>query len=195
MIRLDLSASVDDLEQIIALQKLNRTPVVAEQDWATQGFVTMEYTVQQLLEMAGGYQHIVARAGVQVIGYALVMQKECRAAFPALEDMFAHADACVVNGKPMRDTPYFVMGQVCVAQAFRGQGVFRRLYQALSGRMRADFALVVTEVSVRNVRSMRAHEKIGFRNIRPADDPAAQWRTMVWDWIEAPQVMQGDLDP
>ena len=57
---------------------------------------------------------------------------------------------------------YILMGQVCVAKDYRGQGVFEGLYRKMQERMAPYFDLIVTEISERNARSLRAHEKVGF---------------------------------
>nr|ADU90704.1 putative acetyltransferase [Collimonas sp. MPS11E8] len=178
----ELSDKADELEQIVELQRVNRLDVVAADLRDTEGFVTMEYTVPELQLMRGRYRHAVAKADDAVAGYALVMLKECRGVFPFLEDMFRAAEATLSKGRPLRANSYFFMGQICVGQAFRGLGVFRKLYETLRSQMRADFDFVVTEVSVHNVRSMRAHLRVGFRDITDAGADASEWRVLAWDW-------------
>lgn len=182
MIKLELSEKVGELEQIVALQRLNRPGAVTADERDTEGFVTMEYTVRELQLMRGGYRHVVAKSDDAVIGYALVMLTESRASFPFLETMFRDAEAAVFNDKPMRENSYFVMGQICVGREFRGMGVFRKLYETLRMQMHADFDFVVTEVSVHNARSMRAHQRVGFREITNVHADASEWRVIVWDW-------------
>lgn len=182
MITMELSDKLEELEQIVALQRLNRLDAVAAEVRATEGFVTMDYTVRELQLMRGGYRHVVAKCNGAVIGYALVMLKDCRASFPFLDSMFQDAETAVFEGTPLRDKNYFFMGQICVGHAFRGQGIFRKLYQTLCMQMRADFDCVVTEVSVHNARSMRAHQRAGFKEIANEHADAAEWRVIVWDW-------------
>ncbi|AMP05083.1 GNAT family N-acetyltransferase [Collimonas pratensis] len=182
MITLELSDKVNELEQIVALQRLNRLDAVTADVRATEGFVTMEYTVRELQLMRGEYRHVVAKCDGAVIAYALVMLKDCRASFPFLDTMFRDAETAVFKGMQLREKSYFFMGQICVGQAFRGQGIFRKLYQMLCMQMRADFDCVVTEVSVHNARSMRAHQRVGFKEIVNEHADATEWRVIVWDW-------------
>ena len=70
------------------------------------------------------------------------------------------------------------MGQVCLADGYRGQGVFRGLYHTLREEMRHDFDFVATDVSRRNLRSMHAHAAIGFKEI----NQGSPWQVIVWDW-------------
>lgn len=175
MVRVELSDAAGDLEQIIALQRLNHAHMVAAESLSTEGFVTMAYTVPELQRMCGRYRHVVAKSEGQVVGYALVMLKESRQDFPFLDGVFAEAEA-IAAGRT-----WFVMGQVCIDHSFRGQGIFRRLYHGLREQMRADFDMVVTEVSTRNARSMGAHLGVGFRDLTKAG-PVSEWRVIGWDW-------------
>jgi GNAT superfamily N-acetyltransferase len=182
MITLELSDKTRDLERIVELQRLNLLDTLTGDLRESEGFVTMKYTVQELQLMRGDYRHVVAKFDDVVIGYALVMVKECRASFPFLDDMFQHAEVAVFSGHPMQKSAYFFMGQICVDQAFRGKGIFRKLYETLRGQMRADFDFVVTEVSIKNTRSMRAHQKVGFLEITDGSGDASEWRVIAWDW-------------
>jgi RimJ/RimL family protein N-acetyltransferase len=74
------------------------------------------------------------------------------------------------------------MGQVCVAREFRGQGVFDLMYRAHREHLRARYDRSVTEIAVRNVRSMRAHARVGFRVIDRYRDETDDWAIVAWDW-------------
>jgi GNAT superfamily N-acetyltransferase len=160
-----------DLEQILSLQRSNLPGAAPGQE--QQGFVTLEYTVPLLESVCGPYRHVIAKDGERVIGYALVLLPESRQHFPAIGDMFGAVDAWRAPG-----TRYFVMGQVCVAEGYRGQGVFRGLYRKLREEMRDHFDFVATDVSRKNLRSMQAHAAVGFKEI----NQGSPWQVIVWDW-------------
>jgi RimJ/RimL family protein N-acetyltransferase len=86
------------------------------------------------------------------------------------------------QGKQIQDYRFYVMGQICVAESHRGQGVFDGLYNAHKRLLSADFDLCVTEVATRNTRSSRAHERVGFRTIHTYQDHTDVWNVVVWDW-------------
>ncbi len=182
MYQLELTDAPADLERILALQHVYHSSNVASGEWGTQGFLTMAYTLDQLLRMKGPYRHVVARSDGAVVGYALVMLKESAGLFPFLAPMFEVIEASTFNSVALKNSRYFVMGQVCVDRAFRGQGVFRALYQQLKAQMQADFEVVATEVSNQNHRSLAAHQRVGFRAIAGADEAVSPWRVMAWDW-------------
>ena len=162
-----------DYAQVIELQGRNHvdTPGVAG---GGDGFVSLAYTAQILDLVRGPHRHVLARDGAALAGYALVMLREHGAVFPELGPMLAAAD------QALGARPYFVMGQVCVAQPYRGQGIFDGLYHALRAQMSAHFPMVVTEVARANPRSLRAHERVGFRPL--GDDPQSPWVVQAWDW-------------
>jgi hypothetical protein len=62
------------------------------------------------------------------------------------------------------------MGQVCVARAFRGTGVFDGIYQQLRTACSPRFDFVVTETSQRFARSLRAHRRVGFETLHVYPD-------------------------
>jgi GNAT superfamily N-acetyltransferase len=126
---------------------------------------------------------VVAVDGDHVVGYALVMLKEHASSIPMLGHMFDEMDRMKLDGRRLADQRYFVMGQVCVDKDHRGQGVFPALFEELKARMSADFDLVVTEIASRNGRSLKAHEKVGFRYASKYLSPDGEsWEVVSWDW-------------
>jgi hypothetical protein len=77
---------------------------------------------------------------------------------------------------------YYVMGQICVAENYRGQGVFDGLYQKHREKYSSQFDLLITEVSKRNTRSMKAHERVGFKTVHSFRDHTDEWNIILWDW-------------
>lgn len=171
MLTYTTAQSRPDLEQILALQRSNLPGAAPGQE--QQGFVTLQYTVPLLESVCGPYRHVIAKDGGQVVGYTLVLLPEAKEHFPEIEGMYGVVDAWRAPG-----TRYFVMGQVCVAEGYRGQGVFRGLYHKLREEMQPHFDFVATDVSRKNVRSMNAHAGVGFREI----NQGSPWQVIVWDW-------------
>jgi len=91
--------------------------------------------------------------------------------------MFERLDA----NAEVKGRRYYVMGQICVAKAYRGQGVFDRLYAAHREHLRHRFDACVTEISVRNPRSLRAHARVGFEELERYRDAADEWVVVIWD--------------
>ena len=64
-----------------------------------------------------------------------------------------------------------VSGQVCVGEQFRGQGVFDKLRAFYRDAYKTKYKYLLTEISQRNQRSLRAHKRIGFQTIKQYQAP------------------------
>ena len=166
-----------ELEQILELQRANLTRNLGPDEVVSQGFVTVQHTLPILERMHAIAPSIVAKDGDALAGYALVMPIECRFFIPLLEPMFRRLDELGL----FRER-FYVMGQVCVDKRWRGQGIFDLLYDAHRRYLRPSYDCCVTEVSTRNTRSMRAHERVGFTVIERYRDATDEWALLRWDW-------------
>jgi len=172
-----------DLLQIIELQKENLEQSISEEELQAQGFVTVVHELPLLKAMNHPHPHIIAKADGRVIGYALVMLRNFREDIPVLIPMFEEIDRIPYHGTLLGDTSYFVMGQVCVQKAFRGQGVFEGLFDKMRAEYQSHFDYVITQIAERNPRSTRAHEKVGFQVVhRYSMEGVEDWLLVLWDW-------------
>ena len=177
-----LAQSPKELLGILELQCANLKANLSPERAAQAGFVTVEHDLGLLQRMNDLLPQVVAIADNQVVGYALAMAPELRNSIQVLKPMFSTLDDIEYRSQPLSEYDYYVMGQVCIAQAQRGQGLFARLYQKHKEQFAGRFDFVLTEVSTSNGRSMRAHEKTGFRTIHSYIDPTDQWNILLWDW-------------
>ncbi|KAA3639724.1 MAG: GNAT family N-acetyltransferase [Bacteroidetes bacterium] len=175
-------ASVD-FEQMLFLQKANLSEAISEKEKQDQGFVTVRHTKQLLEDMNEQAAHSIAKVDRQVIGYALAMTKSFREKIPILIPMFDMIDSLSFKGKSLANMDYLIMGQVCIAKQYRGQGVFLGLYEGLQRQHAQQFPLIITEVDDENKRSLRAHQKVGFEHLFSYGSPdGTQWELIAWDW-------------
>lgn len=165
MVYFDHAQSVADLQAILALQRENLPGNINEQEALEQGFLTVVHELDVLRDMNTPYGHTVARDEDQIIGYALTMTEAFKARIPVLVPFFDRIQQLAWGNQPITNFRYVLMGQVCVAKPYRGQGVFHGLYRKMQERMAPHFDLILTEISERNTRSLRAHEKVGFQEI------------------------------
>ncbi len=171
-----------ELEQILALQQRNLKPALSADEIRSQGFVTVQHDLTALEQMHAMAPSIVAHHGEDLVAYALTMPREARALAPVLEPMFALFDTLQFRGRPLGQLRFYVMGQICIDKAHRGQGLFERLYHQHRDHFRSLFELIVTEISVRNLRSLRAHERVGFETLHTYRDATDEWAVVAWDW-------------
>lgn len=175
-------SNIGELRQVLALQQLNLKEHISEIEKAEQGFLTLQHDLNTLQAMHQLAPSILIKDGPEVVAYALTMVRECRQLVPDLEPMFALFDRLEWKRKPLNDFRFYVMGQICVAKAYRGQGLFNRLYMSHREIYRDRFDLLLTEISTRNIRSVRAHERIGFKTIHKYRDEIDEWLVVGWDW-------------
>jgi ribosomal protein S18 acetylase RimI-like enzyme len=175
-------ASSADLQAILTLQRQNLKQLVSEDEKQSQGFVTVEHSLDLLQQMHEQAPSILVKEGTQLAGYALVMLTECKELVPELISMFNRFNMLQWKGKLLSEYNYYAMGQICVAKAFRGQGVFDLLYQKHKAVYQDQFDFIITEVSVTNLRSLRAHQRVGFVTIDSYKDHIDEWEVVLWDW-------------
>jgi predicted GNAT family N-acyltransferase len=183
MIHYTGAASEDELLKIIELQRRNLPENLSADEMQREGFVTVKLDLPVLKKISGNYRHIIAKDKDEVAGYCLIMLKEFKNEIPILVPMFDQIDGLQYNNKPLREVGYFVMGQVCIAKEYRGKDLFKGLYHALRDQMQDRFGLVITEVATRNLRSMKAHKKVGFKTLLEYLSPEKEeWALIYWDW-------------
>ncbi|HKO81297.1 MAG TPA: GNAT family N-acetyltransferase [Chitinophagaceae bacterium] len=182
MIQPSLTNTIQDLKQILQLQEENLAKNIDETEIQSQGFVTLRHDLNILEQMHGLAPSIIIKDDDKVVAYALTMLRECRQLIPDLEPMFALIDKLSWCGKPLNDHSFYVMGQVCVAKPYRGQGLFDELYKHHKKIYQSEFDLIITEIATRNQRSIRAHERVGFKTIHTHQDELDEWSVVGWDW-------------
>jgi GNAT superfamily N-acetyltransferase len=178
-------SSRDEVDQILALQAANHPSALTPETIASQGFVTVRHDPDVLARMNEAAPAIIAKDGERVVGYALVMPRAFASEVPILEPLFRMLDALAWKGASLRDaTRWFVMGQICIADGYRGRGIFDGLYRTMADVYRDRYDCTVTEVAARNTRSLRAHTRAGFQTLQCYADATTgeQWHVIVLDF-------------
>ncbi len=174
--------TTEELQQVLDLQKKYLVGNIGQEEMQSQGFLTVQHTLALLQQMHSLAPSIIIKDGEKVVAYALVMLRECRNLVPALVPMFDSFDRLQWQDKPLSNYRFYVMGQVCVAKEYRGQGLFDMLYQHHRKIYQPQFDFIITEVATRNKRSLRAHERAGFKTIHIYRDELDEWEVVLWDW-------------
>lgn len=182
MLQATITTATEELNQILRLQQENLIQNINEAEMQSQGFVTLQHSLDTLIRMHELGPSVIIKEEEKVVGYALTMLQECRYLIPDLEPMFASLDNLSWENKPLNNYRFYVMGQVCIAKEYRGQGLFEQLYQHHKKIYQSRFDLFVTEISTRNQRSLRAHETLGFKKIHTHREKLDEWIVVAWDW-------------
>jgi len=183
-IRITLARKKTELKQIIELQRANLRETVGEEEAQQQGFVTAAHDPKVLADMNAAAASVIAKEGTKVVGYALTMLRSFADNVPALTEPFQHQDNAVFQGQRLGDTNYLVMGQICVAQEARGMRLADRMYKYMRSCYSLHYPYLVTGIDVRNKRSLRVHERVGFKLLTEYRSEATgkDWVIVVWDW-------------
>lgn len=171
-----------DLRGIQELQTRNLRRNISESEASEFGFLIAEFDLEFLRLMNRSRPSIVAVAGGQVVGYAVVATKAIRDGNPLLTALFDQIDLLEFQGRCLAAADYVVVGQLCVGKKYRGQGLVPRLYQHFRSSLEAEHPCAITEVAKANLRSFRAHRKVGFETIHVMVYEGLEWEVVLWDW-------------
>lgn len=157
-------AKLSDIPGILALQKLNLLSNLSEPE-QKNGFVTTAFTVAQieaLLAEGGVFVAVETSADEQseiVIGYALAGTWAYFAQWPIFPFMLARLPDLDFDGRVITEANSFQYGPVCVDAAYRGLGVFPRLFETMRLGMCERYPIGVTFINRLNPHSYHAHTK------------------------------------
>jgi len=182
MIHSTLVNSKSELQQILDLQEQNLPKNISAEELRSQGFVTFQHDLETLQQFHQLAPSVIVKDNDKVVAYALTVVNEARHIFPPIESMFVLLDNLQWKDQPFHNFRYYAMGQVCVVKDYRGKGVFEMLYQQHKRSYSHKFDLLVTEISTKNHRSLRAHEKVGFETIIIEKNELDEWAVVAWDW-------------
>jgi hypothetical protein len=172
----------DELKQIHRLGQLNLKQSLSTDEQKQEGFVTWSYSIELLEQMHRLAPSIIVKDVNRVAAYALATLRESSSFHPDLEEMFRNLADVSYKNKPLSSCRFYCMGQICVDKEYRGKGLVRALYQKHKEVYGPEYDFILTEISTRNVRSLKAHQKIGFETIYTHRDVMDEWNVVVWDW-------------
>lgn len=176
-------ATDQDLHGILSLQQANLKLHLSQEEVASQGFVTVVHDMELIKRLNDREQHIVARDGNRIVGYTLAMTQEARNDIPVLVSLFDQLETIPLGDQMLSDYRYIIVGQVCVDKAYRGQRVLDLCYAAYREAYQGKYEMAVTDIVSTNLRSRKAHQRIGFKEMKSfVDEAGTEWVIVAWDW-------------
>ena len=172
-----------EIEGIKALEEENNLANISKEESAKEGFVTASYSIDFLRRMNKIQPSIIALHGNEVVGYAMVTDKELYGQHSLLDSLFDALADMNYQGEKLGDGKVVLVGQLCVAKPFRGQGLVPKMYNLFKECLINQYDYCVTDISEANPRSIRAHEKCGFKIIDTLEYEGVKWHIVMWDWI------------
>jgi len=177
-----LVSSDEELKQINQLNQLNLKTKLSNHEQKEEGFVTWLYSLELLQQLHQLAPSVIVKDKNRVVGYALTTLRESHTFHPDLDNMIRTINPILYKSKPLSNYSYYCMGQICIDKTDRGKGIFDLLYQKHKEEYCKKYELLITEISTSNYRSLRAHEKTGFKTISSHKDILDTWNIVVWDW-------------
>lgn len=172
-----------DLQQILTLQKQNLAAGLTSEQINSQGFVTVSHRFEDLKKMNEIEQHVIAKDNDSVVAYLLAMTAHSKSDVPILFPLFEMFERVNYQGRKIADYKYMVVGQACVAEDYRGKGIFDACYAAYRNCFKDRYDFAVTEIAIRNQRSVNAHKRVGFESVYEYAAPdGEEWSVVIWPW-------------
>lgn len=169
--------SDDELFEIIKLQKCNIPASISIEEQLNEGFVTVQHDLETLKMMNDACAHVIAIHNNTIVGYALSMLDSFKNTIAVLKPMFKEIETCISP-----NVSYITMGQICVDKNYRKQGVFKGLYNFMKSELNTVFDIIITEVDIKNTRSLNAHYAIGFNLLKRYTCNNQEWALLFWKW-------------
>ncbi|WP_297806504.1 GNAT family N-acetyltransferase [uncultured Polaribacter sp.] len=179
MITYHRTTTDEELKEILALQQVNLSINISDEEKLKEGFVTLKHDLDILKKMNDACAHCIAKIDGKTIGFALSMLQSFKKDVPLLIPMFNRVDEILESEK--LSSKYVVMGQVCIDKNQRGKGVFKGLYAYMAREMKDDYDSIITEVDVKNIRSLNAHKSVGFKLLKKYVSNNQLWEIIILD--------------
>lgn len=150
-------ATPADFEGILCLQHQNLGTTLKKED-LSQGFLSIEFTREQLHKINSELGIFVALQGKVVIGYLMAESIEFAVGSPLIAHLLKRLEDFVFEDVPLLSSCYFVYGPVCIDKQHRGQGILEGLSNILLLTLRGQYDVGIAFVSEQNPRSLHAHQ-------------------------------------
>lgn len=139
--------TLDDIPAILALQELNLSE--------NGGSLSVREAAAWFTHAIGNKSLVVARCAGELVAYVLGTSIATKAHVPIIQAM--------LKAFPTSDD-YYLYGPVCVTEAERGKGLAGAMFEKLQSQMNRP---AITFVRADNDPSLRAHRKMGMRDLGP----------------------------
>jgi hypothetical protein len=151
-----LRARPEHYAALLRLQSANFIANLSDEE-RKDGFLSAEFTLQQVAEMAEDLGTMLAVAENRVGGFVCAFRREFDTGSPVIAKMIDCYDRVQFEGKPLSGYSSYIYGPVCIAREYRRRGLLRGLYEAQRKDLAGQFEIGVAFVSRNNPHSLDAH--------------------------------------
>ncbi|MGE5306067.1 MAG: hypothetical protein ACM3TN_22395 [Alphaproteobacteria bacterium] len=149
-------ARPQDYSAILRLQRANYIANLSDEE-RREGFLSAEFTPQQVAAMAEDLGTMIAVVGGDVAGFVCAFRQEFSTGSPVIARMLETYDFVQFDGKPLSRSNSYIYGPVCIGREYRRRGLLRGLYQSQLTDLAGQFELGVAFVARSNSHSLQAH--------------------------------------
>jgi hypothetical protein len=146
-----------DIQGIITLQAKNLYANLSVAQRLQQGFVTTPFTVAQLDALLAEEGIFVAENEGEVVGYCFAASWQFFSQWAIFPYMVSRFDSYTFDNEHLTLENSFQYGPVCIDSAFRGSGLFPRLFEVMRHKMSERYPIGGTFINQINKRSVKAH--------------------------------------
>lgn len=150
----------------LELQAENLLANLSESEQAN-GFVTTPFTTEQLEQLIDEEDLFVALDGELVMAYIVCASWAYLNQYPIFTYMVSLFPDITWDNHHITTDNSYQYGPVCIAKAYRGQGIFTEFFHFCRKAMAEKYPYSLTFVNSRNIRSREAHKrKLGLDHIQ-----------------------------
>lgn len=171
----------NQIDNLLSLQSKNLKSNLSKQQALELGFLTFTYDTELIKKMLETLPQPTVLYNNELVAYALATDKNVCKENELLKPIIDIAETIYYKNKKVADYKYYILGQICVGDQHKGQGLFRKLYEKHKELFSKDYDIIVTEISTANQRSLAAHKHLGFEIIHQYTQGEVTWDVVVWD--------------
>lgn len=149
-------ATPQEYSAILRLQTANYIANLSDEE-RQEGFLSAEFTREQVADMARDLGTMLAVVGSDVAGFVCAFRREFSTGSPVIAKMLESYKIVQFEGKPLSRYESYIYGPVCIGREYRRRGFLRGLYEAQKKDLTGQFEVGVAFVARNNPHSLKAH--------------------------------------
>jgi hypothetical protein len=151
-----------DITGILTLQEPNLVSNMTEAQ-KVNGFVTTPLTVPMLERMIGERGVFVGENEIgQIVAYVIAGDWDFYRQWPIFDYMVSRFPTLNFQGREITVQNSFQYGPICIDHQYRGTGLMKTIFETMRLELVKRYPISITFINQTNIRSMKAHQKIGW---------------------------------
>src|SRR5262245_5974733 len=175
-IRLAAQADLPALRELLESLYIDN---LSEEERA-QGFLSVRFTVEDLVRMVAEAGIAIAADGPQVVGAVCSSPWRPGQWGGVLGAMSRKIEVTSLEGRPLTSRRLIVFGPAAMSPRYRGRHVLRELYESLCRHVAGRWDMGVVFVSHANPHSMRSCEAFGMKHIADFKNEGRSYALLVF---------------